>query len=87
MPRLYATFGFNVRLRHERERATKRLAKKAARLAGTLTGWARNTLVIGKRDHYSEPLLPPGVDLQTYQQTKPELLMELRWRRWMRSGR
>ncbi|MNF73585.1 hypothetical protein D3C84_555910 [compost metagenome] len=44
---LFTAFGLGQRLRHERDRATNRLAKKATKLGGTLTGWARNALLIG----------------------------------------
>lgn len=81
-PLLFAMFGFAERLNHERERATKRLVKKAARLGGTLTTWARNALVIGKRKQAlrraSESRLPPGIDVQTYQQARTELLIALK---------
>lgn len=78
---LFTTFGLHERLRHERDRATKRLAKKAAKAGGSLTGWARNKLVIGKpatSRRGAEPGLPRGIDLQTYQQARTELLIALK---------
>lgn len=78
---LFTAFGLHERLKHERDRATKRLAKKAVRSGGTLTGWSRNKLVIGKPSTSSrgtEPGLPRGIDQQTYAQARTELLIALK---------
>ena len=76
-PLLFAIFGFAERLVHERERATKRLAKKAAKAGGTLTSWARNALVIKKRDKHQrrseEKKMPSGIDPDTYQRIRTDL--------------
>lgn len=81
-PLLFTMFGLRERLRHERERATKRLAKKAARLGGTLTTWARNAIVIGKRAvsqrFHGDSRLPRGINEQTYLQARTELLIALK---------
>lgn len=44
---LFTAFGLGRRLQHEKQRASDRLAKKIKRVGGTLTGWARNALVLG----------------------------------------
>ncbi|HBP5133098.1 hypothetical protein ACM7I5_30220 [Pseudomonas aeruginosa] len=78
---LFTAFGLHERLRHERDRATKRLAKKAAKAGDSLTGWSRNKLVIGKpttSHRGAEPGLPRGIDLQTYEQARAELLIALK---------
>lgn len=78
---LFTTFGLHERLKHERDRATKRLAKKATMAGGSLTGWARNKLVIGKPStsrRGAEPGLPRGIDRQTYEQARAELLIALK---------
>ena len=81
-PLLFAIFGFAERLVHERERATKRLAKKAAKAGGTLTSWARNALVIKKRDKHQrrseEKKMPSGIDPDTYQRIRTDLLIALK---------
>jgi hypothetical protein len=82
---LFTAFGLGQRLRQERDRAAKRLAKKATKLGGTLTGWARNALVMGRtsapkirlRTQRSRDRSPPGVDAFTYQQARTELLVAL----------
>ncbi len=82
---LFTAFGLGMRLRHERDRASKRLAKKATRLGETLTGWARNALVMGRprapkirpSAQGSQDRSPPGVDAFTYQQARTELLVAL----------
>lgn len=45
---LFGAFGLIKWLKHERQRASARLAKKAKKQGGTLGGWARNALVIGR---------------------------------------
>ena len=78
---LFTAFGLYERLRHERDRATKRLAKKALKGGGNLTGWARNKLVIGKPStnrRGPESGLPRGIDRQTYEQARAELLIALK---------
>ena len=78
---LFTAFGLHERLRHERDRAAKRLAKKAVKAGGSLTGWSRNKLVIGKPAtgrRGAESGLPRGVDLQTYEQARAELLIALK---------
>lgn len=81
-PLLFAIFGLAERLVHERERATKRLAKKAAKAGGTLTSWARNALVINKRDKHKrrseETSLPSGIDREAYQRIRTDLLIALK---------
>ncbi|WP_271408136.1 hypothetical protein [Pseudomonas sp. Q1-7] len=82
---LFTAFGLGMRLRHERDRATKRLAKKAAKLGGTLTGWARNALLMGRSStpQFRPPAprspdrSPRGVDAFTYQRARTELLVAL----------
>jgi hypothetical protein len=82
---LFTAFGLGQRLRHERDRATNRLAKQAKKLGGTLTGWARNALLMGRtgapkirqRAQRSQDRSPPGVDAFTYQQARTELLVAL----------
>ncbi|MCY1357755.1 hypothetical protein D9M69_442590 [compost metagenome] len=82
---LFTAFGLGLRLRHERDRASKRLAKKAMKLGETLTGWARNALVMGRTAApkfrppvpRSQDRSPPGVDAFTYQQARTELLVAL----------
>lgn len=44
---LFTVFGLAQRLKHEKDRAAERLAKKIKKTGGTLTTWARNALVIG----------------------------------------
>ncbi|WAH62203.1 hypothetical protein LZ023_40715 (plasmid) [Pseudomonas silvicola] len=44
---LFTAFGLGRRLQNEKERASDRLAKKIKKAGGTLTGWARNALVLG----------------------------------------
>lgn len=86
---LFSVFGLGRRLRHERDRAAKRLAKKAAKVGGTLTSWARNALVVGNvigkgahAGHYRPPAPPGspprGVDPESYQQARHELLVALK---------
>lgn len=78
---LFSMFGLHDWLRHERDRATKRLSKKAAKAGGSLTGWARNKLLIGKPStnrRGAEPGLPRGIDPQTYEQARQELLIALK---------
>lgn len=79
---LFTTFGLHERLKHERARAAKRLAKKAVKAGGSLTGWARNRLVIGNpapsRRRRVEAALPRGVDSLTFQQERQEVLIELK---------
>ncbi len=78
---LFTAFGLYERLRHERDRATKRLAKKALKGGGNLTGWARNKLVIGKHStnrHAPEFGLPRGIDQQTYEKARTELLIAIK---------
>jgi hypothetical protein len=80
-PLLFTAFGLHERLKHERDRATKRLAKKAAKTGSNLTGWSRNKLVIGKPStsrRGAEPGLPRGIDRQTYEQARAELLIALK---------
>ncbi|MCY1551910.1 hypothetical protein D9M68_882730 [compost metagenome] len=82
---LFTAFGLGLRLRHERDRATKRLAKKATKLGQSLTGWARNALVVGRtRAPKIRPPVPryqdrspPCVDAFAYQQARTELLVAL----------
>ena len=80
---LFTTFGLHERLKHERDRAAKRLAKKAVKAGGSLTGWARNKLVIGNpapsRGRRVEPGSPPrGVDRLTFERARQEVLIELK---------
>ncbi|HEK2572444.1 TPA: hypothetical protein SMT25_005598 [Pseudomonas aeruginosa] len=78
---LFTAFGLHERLRHERDRAAKRLAKKAVKAGGSLTGWSRNKLVLGKpptRRGSDEPGLPRGVDRDTYARARAELLIALK---------
>lgn len=84
---LFSAFGLGRRLRHERDRAAKRLAKKVAHKGGTLTGWARSALVLGglvnigggrRARPPSGGGAPPGVDPLTYQQARTELLIALK---------
>ncbi|EKB4876850.1 hypothetical protein OWX57_006650 [Pseudomonas aeruginosa] len=78
---LFTAFGLHERLRHERDRAAKRLAKKAVKAGGSLTGWSRNKLVLGKpptRRGNDESGLPRGVDRDTYARAKAELLIALK---------
>ena len=85
---LFSVFGLGRRLGHERDRATKRLAKKAAKAGGTLTSWVRNALVLGgigqgaSAGHYRPPAPPGGpprgVDPQAYQRARQELLIALK---------
>lgn len=80
---LFTTFGLHERLKHERDRAAKRLAKKAAKAGGSLTGWARNKLVIGNpapyRSRRVEAGSPPrGVDRLTFERERQEVLIELK---------
>ncbi len=78
---LFSAFGLHERLKHERDRAAKRLAKKAAKGGGTITEWSRNRLVIGRSAtsrRSAESGSPRGIDLQTYQQARNELLLALK---------
>lgn len=80
---LFTTFGLHERLKHERDRAAKRLAKKAVRAGGSLTSWARSKLVIGNpapsRGRRVEPGSPPrGVDRLTFERERQEVLIELK---------
>ncbi|OKS22361.1 hypothetical protein BH607_07810 [Pseudomonas aeruginosa] len=78
---LFTAFGLDERLKHERDRAAKRLAKKAAKAGGSLTGWARNRLVIGRpstRRRSDEPVLPRGVDMHTYALARTDLVIALK---------
>ncbi|ONN17958.1 hypothetical protein B0B35_29630 [Pseudomonas aeruginosa] len=78
---LFTAFGLHERLRHERDRAAKRLAKKAVKSGGSLTGWSRNKLVLGKpptRRGNDESGLPRGVDRDTYARAMAELLIALK---------
>jgi hypothetical protein len=78
---LFTAFGLHERLRHERDRAAKRLAKKAVRAGGSLAGWSRNRMVIGKppaRRGSDEPGLPRGVDKLTYEVARADLLIALK---------
>ncbi|MFK4136646.1 MULTISPECIES: hypothetical protein [Pseudomonas] len=43
---LFSAFGLHKWLMHERERASQRLAKKAKENGTSLTGWARNKLLL-----------------------------------------
>lgn len=82
---LFTAFGLAQRLRYERERSAKRLAKKVTQLGSTLTHWARNALVLGRpvvakigtaaRRSSNQSL--PGIDDFTYQQARSELLVAL----------
>jgi hypothetical protein len=80
---LFTTFGLHERLKHERDRAAKRLAKKAVKAGGSLTGWARNKLVIGNpapyRSRRVEAGSPPrGVDRLTFERERQEVLIGLK---------
>lgn len=78
---LFTAFGLHERLRHERDRAAKRLAKKAVKSGGNLSGWSRNKLLIGKTSatrRGTESRLPPGIDVQTYEKARAELLIALK---------
>ncbi len=80
---LFTMCGLHERLKHERDRAAKRLAKKAVKAGGSLTGWARNKLVIGNpapsRGRRVEPGSPPrGVDRLTFERARQEVLIELK---------
>lgn len=80
---LFGAFGMLERLKHERERATKRLAKKTSRAGSSLSVWSRNALVLGQRAPSSrqqsiERKLPPGVSLEVYEKARAELLIALK---------
>lgn len=80
---LFGAFGLIKWLKHERQRASERLAKKAKKQGGTLGGWARNALVIGRmlvvgngRDQRKAPPTRQ-VDPETYERMRQDLLYEL----------
>ena len=88
---LFTAFGLGRRLQHEKQRASDRLAKKVKKIGGTLTGWARNALVIGgimapKTESKAPPIPsfrpsrpeePPG-DRDAYNRARLELLIALK---------
>ena len=88
---LFTAFGLGRRLQHEKQRASDRLAKKVKKIGGTLTGWARNALVIGgimaPKTESKAPPIPsfrpsrsgesPG-DQDAYNRARLELLIALR---------
>jgi DNA-binding transcriptional ArsR family regulator len=79
---LFTAFGLAQWLKHERERATKRLAKKANKVGGTLTQWARTHLVIsgqGGRSANRVTSRSEGkwIDPQTWSKARTELAIAL----------
>lgn len=79
---LFTAFGLTEWLKYERERATKRLAKKASKAGGTLTQWARTHLVIGGRNDRAanKSSSRPDrtrIDPQTWSKARTELAIAL----------
>ncbi|HCE5777278.1 MULTISPECIES: hypothetical protein [Pseudomonas aeruginosa group] len=86
---LFAAFGLGRRLGYERDRASKRLAKKIAVRGGTLTGWARNVALLvgglGKKPGraFRSPAsagptgVSHGMDSATYASARMQLLIDL----------
>ena len=80
---LFTVFGLGRRLQHEKVRASKRLAKKVKKAGGTLTGWARSALVMGrdkepKRTGAPAATKPAITDTPQYQHARLDLLMALK---------
>lgn len=88
---LFGAFGLLKWLKHERQRASERLAKKARKQGGNLGQWSRSALaigrmlVIGKRTHDGLPRrsapgasAPPRVDAETYGRMLNDLVMALK---------
>ncbi len=85
---LFTAFGLGRRLSYERDRASKRLARKVAVRGGTLTGWARNVaLLVGRlgkkpgrafRSPAADgPRVSHGMDPATYASARNQLLLDL----------
>ncbi len=88
---LFGAFGLLKWLKHERKRASERLAKKAKKQGGNLGQWSRSALtigrmlVVGNRTHGGLPRrgAPPGadspkVDPETYGRMFNNLLIALK---------
>lgn len=89
---LFGAFGLLKWLKHERKRASERLAKKAKRQGGNLGQWSRSALAIGKmlvirrRGPGDLPRIapshggagPPQLDAQTYGHMLNELILALK---------
>jgi hypothetical protein len=88
---LFGAFGLLKWLKHERQRASERLAKKAKKQGGNLGQWSRSALaigrmlVVGKRTHDGLPRRgspaassPPRVDAETYGRMLNDLVLALK---------
>lgn len=84
---LFGAFGLLKWLKHERNRASERLAKKANKKGGTLGQWSRSALAIGKmlvvsrRTSSALPRIgapPPQFDTESYGRMFNELVIALK---------
>lgn len=78
---LFTAFGLSRWLAHERDRANKRLAKKAKKSGSNLTHWARNRLFLGRPQGNKAQrgyAAKRAIDNETWERARLELMLALK---------